>query len=491
MYRNSSGVQTAILFLALTPVLSVGVLVHAQSSVSAGQPRPAVSVLDSTKEQDGLVGSVRRVKIESAKIEVKEGRQVEGPRQLLELTTYGINGNRIENISYPIGDSLIGKEEYKYDKRGNIIEMTLRDEQGAIVSREAYTYEFDPFGNWTKMVTSLVVFENGELKREPVEITYRTLTYYFDDSIAKIVDEPPSRTVSEVPEPSALRPARLEPIQIESEAFSYGEVTASSLAPAGDPPALSARHLDVEKPLATFIAANARSNAPIQPKSSMDPGPRPAVGAGDTAAPQPNDVSGATGVDVRKKVRMSSADRDNASMTETATPDPVNTSDVFAQKKAFDYYQAGLARFESGDWKAAAAAYVESLKLEPKSAEVHLNLGHAYLRLEKDNDAAKAFKESIKLNPQVAEAHYGLGFVEYRMHRYREAADAFKRATVVDPKMAKAHYGLSLAYEQLKDQNGLLREFRILETLDRDLAKKLTLAFPEVPFNCRLTPICR
>ena len=68
--------------------------------------------------------------------------------------------------------------------------MTVRDDRGAILSREAYAYEFDKFGNWTKMVTSLVVFENGELKREPVEVTYRTLTYYFDDNIAKIVDEP-------------------------------------------------------------------------------------------------------------------------------------------------------------------------------------------------------------------------------------------------------------------------------------------------------------
>src|SRR5687768_11960793 len=67
--------------------------------------------------------------------------------------------------------------------------MTLRDDRGAILSREAYTYEFDKFGNWTRMVTSLVVFENGELKREPVEVTYRTVTYYFDDNIAKAVDE--------------------------------------------------------------------------------------------------------------------------------------------------------------------------------------------------------------------------------------------------------------------------------------------------------------
>ncbi len=152
---------------------------------------------------------MRRVKTETARIELKDGRPVEGPTQLVEVTTYGIKGNRIENTSYPIGGSLVGKEEYKYDERGNITEMTVRDDRGSILSREAYTYEFDKFGNWTKMVTSLVVFENGELKREPVEVTYRTVTYYFDDNIAKIVEEPkapvetPKVTAPAVPEPAS------------------------------------------------------------------------------------------------------------------------------------------------------------------------------------------------------------------------------------------------------------------------------------------------
>src|SRR5690349_21357518 len=189
--------------LLLGPVLTFSAPVQAQNSVTASA-RPAISVLDSTKEQDGLVGSVRRVKTETAKIELKDGRSVEGAPQLVEVTTYGIKGNRIENTSYPIAGSLVGKEEYKYDERGNITEMTLRDEHGAIVSREAYSYEFDKFGNWTKMTTNLVVFENGELKREPVEVTYRTVTYYFDDTVAKAIEEPPKPTIltaESVPEP--------------------------------------------------------------------------------------------------------------------------------------------------------------------------------------------------------------------------------------------------------------------------------------------------
>ena len=189
-----------------TAVLTSGVAIQAQdANLSAGvsstvSSRPAISVLDSTKEQDGLLGSVRRVKTETAKVELRNGRSVEGPAQLVEITTYGIKGNRVENTSYPLATGVVGKEEYKYDERGNITEMTVRDDGGAIVSREAYSYEFDKFGNWTKMLTSLVVFENGELKREPVEVTYRTVTYYFDDTVAKIVEEPRPLNAPSVPE---------------------------------------------------------------------------------------------------------------------------------------------------------------------------------------------------------------------------------------------------------------------------------------------------
>src|SRR5215213_961026 len=199
-------------FMLWTAVLIFAAPSQAQDANVA--TRASITVLDSNKDQDGLLGSVRRVKTETAKIELKDGRPVEGPPQLVEVTTYGIKGNRIENTSYPIGGSLVGKEEYKYDKRGNITEMTVRDDRGAILSREAYSYEFDKFGNWTKMVTSLVLFENGELKREPVEVTYRTLTYYYDDNIARIVEKPKSEPVQQapaVPEPRSSVEIGAEP----------------------------------------------------------------------------------------------------------------------------------------------------------------------------------------------------------------------------------------------------------------------------------------
>ena len=366
--------------LLWTAVLTITMRTQAQdiSVPAAVSTRPAISVLDSTKEQDGLLGSVRRVKTETAKIELKNGRPVEGQPQLVELTTYGIKGNRVENTTYPIAGSLAGKEEYKYDERGNITEMTVRDDRGSIVNREAYTYEFDKFGNWTKMVTSLVVFENGELKREPIEVTYRTVTYYFDDTVAKIVDEPKPVMAPAVPEASDAEVRDQQVLNVGMSA-----VATNSVKIEGEPPPL----LKSVKSVESVVKTN---------------------------------------------------------------------TDNTDQKTAYDF----------------------------------LVQGHEFLKAQKDREAIKAFKESIKLNPNTAETYYGLGFSSFRLGKFRDAADAFKKATVLNPEMAKAHYGLSLAYQELGNSSALLDEYRILERLDKNLARKLAQTFPQFNFSCRLLRGC-
>jgi len=79
-----------------------------------------------------------------------------------------------------------GKEEYQYDDKGNIIEMTLKATDGSVLSKERYEYEFDEVGNWKKMTSALAVYENGRLGYEPTEVTYRTITYYYRQSVAKL-----------------------------------------------------------------------------------------------------------------------------------------------------------------------------------------------------------------------------------------------------------------------------------------------------------------
>jgi Tfp pilus assembly protein PilF len=490
MYRNPKTMPAAILLLVL--FLTLGTSVRAQNSVSSGQTRAALTILDSNKEQDGLAGPVRRVTIQTAKLEVKQGRVVEGPLQVLEITTYGITGNRIDNISYPVADSLVGKEEYKYDDKGHIIEMTLRDDRGSILNREAYDYEFDRFGNWTKMVTSLLVFEAGEVKHEAVEVTYRKLTYYFDDSIAKIVDA--SLPLAK-PVPAPVFP--IKSVEKDTSKLTNHSVSGSLLLSGDNPP-------EISKPETTNTASPLAAEADSEKETAgmqtnafaalTTPANAGAPEAEKTSAPARNEPDGtATGSNREAKpiapvVGAANSPAPSGSSAEIREDTPA--SDNIKQKSALEYHKTGLALFEAGGLKAAVKAYLISLALDPNSAEVHLSLAHAYLKLQKDNDAVKAFKESIRLNPDEPEAHYGLGLVYFRLHRNKDASGAFKRATILKPDMGKAHYGLALAYQELGRQDALMEEYRILERLDRSLAKQLSQTFPASNPPCSAGPFC-
>ena len=350
-------------FMLWTAFLTLAAPSQAQNA-SVTTTRAAITVLDSTKEQDGLLGSVRRVRTETAKIELKDGRPIEGPPQLVEITTYGIKGNRIENTSYPLKDGVVGKEEYKYDERGNITEMTVRDERGAILSREAYSYDFDKLGNWTKMVTSLVVFENGELKREPIEVTYRTVTYYYDDTIAKLAEEPkpepkpqPVQTAPAVPEAANLRVTDqmvLDPVALAAPA--------SSVKIKSEPPP-------------AFI-----------PIKSLESAPKPATNNTDASA-NGLFIAGRDFLNQHKDREAIKAFKDSIKL---------NPDDAEAK------YGLGFANFRMGRFRDAADAFKKASVLQPRMAKAHYGLGLAYQELGMEKQLIEEYRILENLDHALA-----------------------------------------------------------------------------------------
>jgi hypothetical protein len=193
MFYLASAVKWPLRCLALTLLVSApGGSVSAQENGNLHPTVVANAGKVSDGARDGLSGPVRRVRTEVVELVLKDGKLTEGPRVLLETAVYNRQGAKIDQSVYAVSSSpLVGKEVYKYDARGNIIEMTVRDDAGAVVNREVYAYEFDALGNWTKMSTSVAVVENNNVVYEPTEITYRTITYYLTDAVAKVIPAGP------------------------------------------------------------------------------------------------------------------------------------------------------------------------------------------------------------------------------------------------------------------------------------------------------------
>jgi TonB family protein len=169
-------------------VLTSAVSAQSNLTAKAGSASAASAPAESDRTRDGLMGPVRRVRTEVAKLLSAGGGQQEGKHVVLEVVSYDLKGNKIENQYFPIaGATLTGKEVYKYDEKGNISEMTLLNTDGSLLSKEIYRYDFDFAGNWSKMTTSVAVVDGGKLVFEPTEVTYRSIMYYLDENMLKNV----------------------------------------------------------------------------------------------------------------------------------------------------------------------------------------------------------------------------------------------------------------------------------------------------------------
>lgn len=174
-------------------LITIFLTANAQSNLTAkvNNLQPAVDGTgnDSDRAKDGLIGPVRRVRTEVVKVSNASGKLVEdAKRVLLETAEYDLKGAKTQNQYFPVaGGTLTGRETYKYDDKGNISEMTLANADGSLLSKEVYKYEFDSIGNWVKMTTSVAVVANQKIEFEPTEVTYRTIFYYLDASMAKVL----------------------------------------------------------------------------------------------------------------------------------------------------------------------------------------------------------------------------------------------------------------------------------------------------------------
>ena len=181
-------------------VLSAAASAQSPLTAKAGSAPAGSPAVESDRSRDGLTGPVRRVRTEIAKLLTANGTQAEGKHTLVEVVAYDIKGNKIENQYFPIaGATLTGKEVYKYDEKGNISEMTMLNPDGTLLSKEIYKYEFDFAGNWNKMTTSVAMVDARGVTFEPTEVTYRSIMYYLDENMVRMVT--PGAATTTTPQP--------------------------------------------------------------------------------------------------------------------------------------------------------------------------------------------------------------------------------------------------------------------------------------------------
>jgi tetratricopeptide (TPR) repeat protein len=107
----------------------------------------------------------------------------------------------------------------------------------------------------------------------------------------------------------------------------------------------------------------------------------------------------------------------------------------------------------------AIDAYQKAIAIAPTKGEYHNNLGQAYLKVNKIDEAIGEYTKAAEADPTNAGTYYfNLGAVLTNKNKPEEANAAFDKAIAADPNKADAYYwkGVNMFAKATVDKNGKL-----------------------------------
>ncbi len=136
---------------------------------------------------------------------------------------------------------------------------------------------------------------------------------------------------------------------------------------------------------------------------------------------------------------------------------------------------AGLTRQQVGYWKDDETLFRHALKVTSNNYLAHNNLGTAWDKRRRYDDAMAQFEAALRIKPNYAQGHSNLGVVLVEKNQLDDAIREFEAALRANPKYADAHNNLGIALERKGLMDDALREY--------ELAAHLRPEFPDAHYN--------
>jgi tetratricopeptide (TPR) repeat protein len=145
--------------------------------------------------------------------------------------------------------------------------------------------------------------------------------------------------------------------------------------------------------------------------------------------------------------------------------DPYNAADA--------YYALGLVYRDWGKADEEIQAYKQAIKLRPDYIVAYERLGSRYLRSKKFNEAVEIFRQLSALKPGDAIAPNNMGEAYFELNKLNEAVESFQQSIRLKPDFGKAYYNLGRTLLALGNRDAALEQYTILTNIDPDWAEKL------------------
>jgi Flp pilus assembly protein TadD len=82
-----------------------------------------------------------------------------------------------------------------------------------------------------------------------------------------------------------------------------------------------------------------------------------------------------------------------------------------SKSRHVDYLSEAIALERQGDFDAALTSYRLALRDQPNDAKILQNIGIAYSKIGRVEEAMRAYRRALEVAPEQSGAHYGLAFL--------------------------------------------------------------------------------
>lgn len=122
-------------------------------------------------------------------------------------------------------------------------------------------------------------------------------------------------------------------------------------------------------------------------------------------------------------------------------------------------FSAGTVK-RNGAWKDELTLWSDAAKKAPNVVRPYNNLGEAYDKLRRFDQAIPQFEKALSLNPNYVYALNNLGNVYGKMKKYDKAAPYFRKALAIKSDYAPASYNLARALHAMGEPEAALEHYR-------------------------------
>ena len=138
-----------------------------------------------------------------------------------------------------------------------------------------------------------------------------------------------------------------------------------------------------------------------------------------------------------------------------------------------ELFEQGRKFFKENKFPEAIEKLQASIQLDPNQAMAHYILGWTFNQVDRSLEAVEQFKQAITLKPDYALAYDGLAWTYNKLNLFSDAIAAGQQAIRLNYQFPEAQYNLGMAYLGLGNRELAMKQYNILEKMNREKAEML------------------